>query len=207
MLGENIKNLRKQKGYSQETLAEKLCVVRQTVSKWEQGISVPDAVMLKQISELFEVSVNDLLGSAVPAEDADISDVAKQLAVLNDYLANRSVKRRKTIKRVIIWGIVAIFALCSLYIAAFCILKSQRAANETRATAHLQCELNGETYLYGITYNDQFQILEAGGDAWIANHVQTEKYSDANILIAQIEDYFTDRGGTCIITYEKENVK
>jgi len=45
-----------------------------------------------------------------------------------------------------------------------------------------------------------YQIIEAGGDAWIANHVHTEQYDDANILIAQIEDYFTDRGGTCEIS-------
>lgn len=55
MLSDNIKILRKKKGYSQETLAEQLHVVRQTISKWEKGISVPDAVMLDRMAELFEV--------------------------------------------------------------------------------------------------------------------------------------------------------
>ena len=59
--------------------------------------------------------------------------------------------------------------------------------------------MNDETYLYDITYNQDYQIISAGGDSWIADHVQTEKYEDANVLIAQIQDYFTDRGGTCKI--------
>jgi hypothetical protein len=45
-------------------------------------------------------------------------------------------------------------------------------------------------------------IIESGGDMWIADHVQVEQYDDANILIAQIEDYFTDRGGTCQVIHK-----
>ena len=54
MLNENIKNLRKNKGYTQEELANKLNVVRQTISKWEKGYSVPDAEMLKKLAEIFD---------------------------------------------------------------------------------------------------------------------------------------------------------
>ena len=66
MLGENLKTMRKQKGYSQETLAEQLNVVRQTVSKWEKGYSVPDAEMLERIANIFEVPITALLGNSVP---------------------------------------------------------------------------------------------------------------------------------------------
>lgn len=62
MLGKNIKALRKSKGLSQEELAVKLNVVRQTISKWEQGLSVPVANILISISEEFETPVNTLLG-------------------------------------------------------------------------------------------------------------------------------------------------
>ena len=88
MLGENIKILRKEKGYTQETLAERLNVVRQTISKWEKGISVPDAEMLNELSELFEVPVSKLLGSNINEEEAEnnskMDEVAKQLAILNE---------------------------------------------------------------------------------------------------------------------------
>lgn len=105
MLGENIKILRKEKGYSQETLAAQLHVVRQTVSKWEKGISVPDAQMLNQIAELLEVPVSTLLGDTVPSqnqssqEDSRYAEIAKQLAVLNDQLAEQSSRKRRNFRR------------------------------------------------------------------------------------------------------------
>ena len=65
MLNENIKAIRKSKGLSQQDLAVKLNVVRQTVSKWEQGLSVPDSDMLISISEALETPVDTLLGETV----------------------------------------------------------------------------------------------------------------------------------------------
>lgn len=61
MLQDNIKIIRKNKGYSQEELASKLHVTRQTISKWETGQSVPDANLLKQLSVIFDVSVSELM--------------------------------------------------------------------------------------------------------------------------------------------------
>lgn len=118
MLGDSIKNLRKRKGYSQETLAEQLHVVRQTISKWEKGASVPDAEMLNRISELFEIPLSELLGSSVPEQEEkqDIGEVAKQLAVLNEQLANQAIRRRKTIRYLAIGIGVAIFVVIAVYI-------------------------------------------------------------------------------------------
>lgn len=70
MLGENIRALRKARGLSQQELAERLHVVRQTVSKWEQGLSVPDADMLVRLAECLEVSVEELLGAPKPESTA-----------------------------------------------------------------------------------------------------------------------------------------
>ncbi len=198
MLGENIKTLRKQKGYSQETLAEQLNVVRQTVSKWENGISVPDAEILGSIADLFEVSVSDLLGGKVPDLDVtiDTNEVANQLAILNEQLAKQSRVRKRILKIVLVSIATLILISIIINLVAFSLFRFHRSSGAT-TSVELHCTLKGEEYIYGITYNEQYQILVAGGDAWIANHVQTEQYNDANILIAQIEDYFTDRGGTC----------
>ncbi len=65
MLCDNLKNLRKSKGLSQEELAIRLNVVRQTISKWEQGLSVPDSEMLIRIAEKLDTSVNVLLGETI----------------------------------------------------------------------------------------------------------------------------------------------
>ena len=200
MLGENIRRLRKQKGYSQETLAQQLHVVRQTISKWEKGISVPDAEMLQRLAELFEVSVGELLGPDIPEPErqTDLCDLARQLAVLNEQLANQAARRWKMIKRVVIGIAIAILVTVAVAIFSNVIYRFQ-PRNEVLTTSRLECSLNGASYTYEVTYDQQYQIVEAGGDAWIADHIQTEQYDDANLLIAQIEDYFTDRGGTCTV--------
>lgn len=94
MFSENLKAYRKAKGLTQEELAIRLHVVRQTVSKWEKGLSVPDADLLLRLSEVLEVPVAQLLGSEVPPE-APADQVAQQLARINEQLAikNRRAKR------------------------------------------------------------------------------------------------------------------
>ena len=86
MFGENLKTLRKQKGFSQEELATRLHVVRQTISKWEKNLSVPDADTLIRLAEVLEVSVSELLGAKIENENA-ASDVAEQLSRINEQLA------------------------------------------------------------------------------------------------------------------------
>lgn len=103
MLSENLKNLRKSKGYSQEQLAVQLNVVRQTISKWEKGLSVPDAQMLMEIAELFDVSVSDLLGKDMPFESKkDVLEViAEELAKRNELMAIQQQERKKTKKFIV----------------------------------------------------------------------------------------------------------
>ena len=82
MLSENIKAIRKSKGLSQQGLAIKLNVVRQTISKWEQGLSVPDSDMLVSISEVLETSVSTLLGETVIETEVDnLKAISEKLEV------------------------------------------------------------------------------------------------------------------------------
>ena len=98
MLKENIKTLRRSKGLSQEELALKLNVVRQTVSKWEQGLSVPDADMLIAISEVFEMPVSTLLGETLTETPADdLKAISEKLEVINLQLARRKERGQKTL--------------------------------------------------------------------------------------------------------------
>lgn len=113
MFHENLKTLRKNKGMSQEQLAVKLHVVRQTVSKWEKQLSVPDAETLMRIAEVLEVSVNDLLGAPI-AEKEGMSDVAEQLSRLNDLIATQIQDRRdlgRKIKNAVIIAGIFIFII------------------------------------------------------------------------------------------------
>ena len=98
MLKENIKQLRKSKGLSQEELAIKLNVVRQTISKWEQGLSVPDAEMLISISEVFEIPVSTLLGENIPESKVDdLKAISEKLEIINLQLLQRKNERRKIV--------------------------------------------------------------------------------------------------------------
>ena len=107
MLSENIKALRKQKGYSQEQLADKLNVVRQTVSKWEKGQSVPDSEMLVRLAEIFEVPVSQLLGSRIEPE-AQPDALAEQLARINEQLVIKNQRSKR------VWKTIGIIAACIL---------------------------------------------------------------------------------------------
>lgn len=116
MLNENIKTIRKSKGLSQEELAIKLNVVRQTISKWEQGLSVPDADMLISISEVFETPVSTLLGETVVETKADdLKAISEKLEVINLQLAQRKATGQKAIH----WFFIS---LCAVIAAIFTVL-------------------------------------------------------------------------------------
>lgn len=116
MLNENIKAIRKSKGLSQQELAVKLNVVRQTVSKWEQGLSVPDSDMLISISEALETPVSTLLGeNVIESEADDLKAISAKLEVINLQLA----QRKNTGKRILHWFLIS---LCIVIIALFAIL-------------------------------------------------------------------------------------
>ena len=121
MLNQNIKTLRKQRGYTQETFAQELNVVRQTVSKWEKGTSVPDALMLEKIAELFEVPVGELLGEtgdeAIKAEEKpDLKQISEQLSLLNNQFARELArkKRNRKIALIVLGALLALLAVLAV---------------------------------------------------------------------------------------------
>lgn len=205
MLGENIKILRKQKGLSQETLAQQLNVVRQTVSKWEKGYSVPDAEMLNTLSELFEVPVSTLLGSTIAEEEktsgSAIEEIAKQLAILNEQLASKTARRRKIAKRTLLGVLIAVVLLITVWCVCFFLFGIQPRQNAVLTTTCIEGTLNGEAHAYSFTYDENYRIHAEGGDTWITDHIpEAFNYGNANTAISQIEDYFTEHGGTVKIT-------
>ena len=121
MLKENIKERRKSKGLSQEELAIKLNVVRQTISKWEQGLSVPDSEMLISISEVLETPVSILLGETISESKVDdIKAISEKLEVINLQLSQRKISRRKTFH----WLFILLFAVILIISAILIVLDS-----------------------------------------------------------------------------------
>lgn len=121
MLNENIKNFRKSKGLSQEELAIKLNVVRQTISKWENGLSVPDSSMLILLADELDVSVSKLLGEPItePTTD-DLKTLSEKLEVINLQLAKKSMAKVKTVR----WILIMLCAVIVLVFIIFVVMQS-----------------------------------------------------------------------------------
>ena len=121
MLSENIKAIRKSTGLSQQELAVRLNVVRQTVSKWEQGLSVPDADMLISISEALEIPVSTLLGETVmEAKADDLKAISEKLEIINLQLAQRKNAGRKALH----WLFILLGAVIVTIFAGLIVLNS-----------------------------------------------------------------------------------
>ena len=112
MFSENLKALRKARGMTQEELAARLHVVRQTVSKWEKGLSVPDAELLIRLAEVLDTTVGQLLGADIPEDGESRNDLADQLARINEQLAIRN-RRGRFILRLVL-GILAAIVVVNL---------------------------------------------------------------------------------------------
>ena len=92
MLSQQIQLLRKQQGLSQQVLADRLHVVRQTVSKWEQGRSVPNAQQIQPLADALNTSVQTLL-ELEPSADAQ--RMQEQLDTLQTELRQATLRRHK----------------------------------------------------------------------------------------------------------------
>lgn len=158
MLGENLKRMRERRGVTQEELAERVHVVRQTVSKWEKGLSVPDADLLMAVAEALQVSVSDLIGvDAVQAKS--IEELSVQAAVLNEQidLQNRRMARTTTIaKRAVAACILAVV----LVVGAGVVVWFAAPSSFTQIT--VEYEIGGEVRQAQINVNDHFGRLSAG---------------------------------------------
>ena len=150
MLHENIKALRKSKGLSQQELAVKVNVVRQTISKWEQGLSVPDSDLLIALSEALETPVSTLLGETVAESEADeVKALSEKLEIINLQFARRKATRRAALHWLLIalcGGILAIAAV--LAAAGSPSLAAYRAVR--RHPGHRRSPGRGEQPLPGL---------------------------------------------------------
>ena len=207
MLNENIKTLRKNKGFTQEELASRLHVTRQTISKWEKGLSVPDADMLSRMAEVLEISVTELLG-ADKVEEQQMDAIVEQLCRINEQLAIKNRRSRKIWKTILIIVIIVVVVPIIITIAgvgAFIVTAptAQESTYELGGTAKWVGVLDGEEYNYYIAYDDDYKIHEYSGPDGIADisdycdngHPDFSNYSDANKMAEDLETYYNENGG------------
>ena len=179
-LGNKIMTLRKKNNLSQEDLAEKVGVTRQTISKWELEETTPDINQAKKLSVIFNISLDELVNN-------DVNSILIEKVSNTERLAGIIIKILK------VSGILLIM------------FNFKRFNNDRVIVgkASVSCKLNSEEYLYEVEYNKNYQVINAGGDAFIPNHIDVEKYEDINQIIAHIEDYFSEHNGSCEVNYSK----
>lgn len=186
-LGKKIAELRKKNNLSQEELAEKVGVARQTISKWEIGDTTPDINQVKIISKIFNISIDELV-------DNDINNVIVEKVSNTEKLAGITIKILKVFGIMLIVFITLIF----LFVIIF-MVDMPRKDYDIVGRTKISCQLDNEKYVYEAEYNKNYQVINSGGDAYIMNHTDIESYEDVNKIVAHIEDYFKDHGGKCTV--------
>ena len=184
-IGNKIMELRKKNGLSQEELAEKVGVARQTISKWELGETSPDLKQSKELSRIFKVSLDELV-------DNDIKDVLVEKTSNVEKLAG-------LILNLIKFFIVFIICVPILLILLRVVVKNVRAKNAgPLKEITIVCNLHDETYSYGFEYYETTgEIKSAGGDGYLINITEADKYGDAYQALDVIDAYVKNNGGTC----------
>ena len=184
-IGKKIMNLRKKNGLSQEELAEKVGVARQTISKWELGETSPDLKQAKILSKIFNISLDELA-------DNEIKDILIRKTSNTEKLASLILK---LIKFIVVFIIVAPILLITLRV----IFKNIHKNNSGRLMdVKINCTLHNESYAYDFEfYEETGEITVAGGDGYLANITDIGKYSDAYQALDVIDAYVKNNGGVC----------
>ena len=185
-LGENILKLRKENKLSQEQLAEKVDVTRQTISNWELGETSPNPEQLKLLSKTLNISTDELLNN-------DIKSVIVKKVSNTEKLAGIIIKILK------IAGIFFIIyvALIIISIIMFKKIKSSSEVAIENQTVALTCTMNDKEYHYLIESDNNDNIIDASGSEYITDLLKDKEFKKGKTLVEYINTYFKDNGGTC----------
>lgn len=190
-LGNKIADLRKKNNLSQEELAEKIGVTRQTISKWELDETTPDIKQAKELSKIFNVSLDELANN-------DINNILIEKVSNTERLSEITIKILKAMGVFLI----VMFVIGGIGFVLLNFNPAKAKDREITGKYTLTCTIDNEEYLYEFEYNRNHQIISAGGDAYIADHADADAYDYADKAKAHVEDWFKDHNGLCVT---KEN--
>ena len=186
-LGNKILKLRKKKGYSQEELAEKLDVTRQTISNWELGSTQPNPEQLKGLSKILNVSIDEML-------DNDIKGVIVEKVSNTEKLAGIIIKILK------VFGILIILYVVLMFVALIAFMafrkESTDSVDNSVASATLNCSIKDQDYTITIGDDTYFNCPECSDEMEIYLRDITD-WANIDHSVENIENYFSENGGTC----------
>lgn len=187
-IGNKILELRKKNNLSQEQLAEKMGVARQTISKWELGETSPDLIQAKELSKIFKVSLDDLTNN-------DIKEAIVEKVSNTEKLADLSIRILKILG--VLFIIIFIIDIVSFLLFGIYKIQSESYTTNINETIRLQCSLNDEDYEYLIQYDKNDDIIESSGSEFIDDILKDKNFSKRKMMVEYIESYFKDKGGDC----------
>lgn len=191
-LGEKISEYRKKKGLSQEKLAEKIDVTRQTISNWELNETGPNPEQLKLLSHEFGVSVDELL-------DNNIKDVLIEKTNNTEKIAKSTFN---TLKYFVIFIIAVFIIFIILYLYHIFNKMSDKGNMRYESIA---CNIYGEEHSYSINFYELTgEPVESGGDSYFYDILDLGKYNDAHQIFNIINDYVKKNGGTCVMIKDRD---
>lgn len=185
-LGNKIIELRKKNNLSQEELAEKIGVARQTISKWELNETSPDIKQAKELSKIFNISLDELTGN-------NIENILIEKTSNTEKLAGLIIKILKFIG-------IAFIAFLVIDVVVFIIFMFNHKTMDERANRSISitCNLHDEEYYYQFDFEEESgQIIYAGGSGYLANITDIDKYNDVHQALDIIDEYVKNHGGTC----------
>ena len=217
MLNDNIRTVRKNRGFTQEDLASRLHVTRQTISKWEKGLSVPDAEMLSRLADELEVSVSELLGAKIETE-AEENAIVEQLSRLNEQMAIRNRRSRRMFKVLGVVLAVIIIVPVMITCGGLAFFQTMRSSSDVDMAGKVtyECAIGDNSYELSLYYDEKYNILAAdyssgGIEEGQKEDIETESFIDNIVNEAdnakdtdeRLRKYFSERGGTVkIISHE-----
>lgn len=187
-IGYKIAELRKRNNFSQEELAEQLGVTRQTISKWELEETTPDIKQAKELSKIFNVSLDELANN-------DISNILIEKVSNTEKLAGITINILKAIGIFMI--VIFVVGVIGFILINFSSLKVED--RDIAGKISFTCNIDNKEYTYEVQYNKNRQVIYGGGDSYIANHTDVEDCEDADKAKAHVEDWFKEHNGLCVI--------
>lgn len=183
-LGNKISELRKKANFSQEELAEKMNVTRQTISKWELNETTPDIKQAKKLAKIFNVSLDELANNNIKS-------------IENEKISNTEKLAGLVLKGIKILGIIFLIILVIDVIALilFSVLKTTTITEES-TKVEMNCQKGNATYM--ITFaTDEKYTCDNCSDEMFKDIKNVIYYSDLELTVRNIENYFININGTC----------
>jgi transcriptional regulator with XRE-family HTH domain len=147
-IGKKLLSLRQQKGLSQQELANYLHVSRQTVSKWESDMNLPDMNMILSIASFYNITINELLGLDEETSEESLKHLYNQTNTVLSNIQNENKKRVKL--DIFIIGI----CLLSLFVSIVLLIKVTKKQPSTTIVHHNTNTTIHDNKIYGTAKTD-----------------------------------------------------